>query len=214
MSVGSDQPLEICDIEPGLWIWRLPHPQWTPGLDWQQMVTCTCVEAGDQTILLDPLAPPDAAKGFWQRLEQRPPTAVVVLKPDHVRDADCFIDRFGASGFGPRLYFPDDLPKNELEPIDPGYRLPGGLEALYEGRGRLETPVWCPAQRTIVFADALTERNGELKIWSTPWHQERVVPALRKLLELPFERVIISHGEPLHSREEYERALERMPFGR
>jgi hypothetical protein len=36
-----------------------------------------------------------------------------------------------------------------------------------------------------------------------------VLPALRKLLELPFERVIVEHGEPVHERAAYERALER-----
>jgi hypothetical protein len=44
-------------------------------------------------------------------------------------------------------------------------------------------------------------------VWSTPWHEERVLPALRALLELPFEHVIVSHGEPLHDRAAYERAL-------
>jgi hypothetical protein len=32
------------------------------------------------------------------------------------------------------------------------------------------------------------------------------------LLELPFEHVIISHGEPLHTRQEFEAALEREPY--
>jgi len=63
-----------------------------------------------------------------------------------------------------------------------------------------------------VFADALTERGGELRVWATPWHEERVLPALRGLLELPFERVIVSHGEPLHDRAAFERALELPPF--
>ena len=30
----------------------------------------------------------------------------------------------------------------------------------------------------------------------------------RRLLDLPFERVIISHGEPVHTRDAFERALE------
>jgi hypothetical protein len=209
----SAAAVEIRDVEPGLWIWRLNHPHWRPGLDWQPLVTCTCVQAGKETVLLDPLAPRDDAHEFWERLEKQPPTVIAILKPDHVRDADRFLERFRARGFGPRLYFRDDLPKSDLEPIDPGSRLPGGLEALYDGRGRLETPVWCPDHRTIVFADALTEREGALRIWNTPWHEERVLPALRKLLELPFDRVIISHGEPVHSRSEYGYALERTPFG-
>jgi hypothetical protein len=36
--------------------------------------------------------------------------------------------------------------------------------------------------------------------------------ALRALLEFPFERVIVSHGQPVHSRAEYERALARRPW--
>ena len=61
-------------------------------------------------------------------------------------------------------------------------------------------------------ADALTERNGELLVWGTPWHAERVLPALRALLDLPFEHVIVSHGRPVHDRAAYERALEREPW--
>jgi hypothetical protein len=35
--------------------------------------------------LLDPLLPPDDATQVWDRLAQRPPTAVAVLSPDHMR---------------------------------------------------------------------------------------------------------------------------------
>ena len=40
-----------------------------------------------------------------------------------------------------------------------------------------------------------------------------MLPALRALLELPFEHVIVSHGEPVHDRGAYERALELPPWG-
>jgi hypothetical protein len=63
-----------------------------------------------------------------------------------------------------------------------------------------------------VFADALTAPEGELRVWTTPWHEERALPALRALLELPFEQVIVSHGGPVHTRAEYERALEIAPW--
>ena len=43
--------------------------------------------------------------------------------------------------------------------IEPGSELPGGLVALYDGRGRNETPLWAPEQRALLFADALTERQ-------------------------------------------------------
>jgi hypothetical protein len=49
-------------------------------------------------------------------------------------------------------------------------------------------------------------------VWATPWHEERTLPALRALLDLSFEQVLVSHGEPVHSREDYLAALEREPW--
>jgi hypothetical protein len=204
---------ELLDVAPGLWIWRVEHPAWKPGLDWQPMVTSTCVESGGEIALLDPLAPPEDATDVWARLDARPPTLVVVLKPDHVRSVDLFAERYGARGFGPYLFWGGDAPQTELEPIEPGSELPGGLVALYDGRGRMETPLWLPEQRALVFADALTAPEGELLVWATPWHEKRALPALRELLELPFEHLIVSHGEPVHDRAAFERALELPPWG-
>src|SRR5918912_4644063 len=199
--------MEIVDVAPGLWIWRLEHPEWAPHLSWPPAVTSTVVESRGEVAVLDPLAPPDGSE-VWARLDARPPTVAVVLKPDHVRDVDLFVQRYGARAFGPRLFFRDDIPETELEPVEPGDALPGGLVAPYDGRGRNETPLWLPEQRALVFADALTAPEGELRVWSTPWHEERALPALRKLLEIPFEHVIVAHGEPVHDRAAYERALE------
>jgi hypothetical protein len=193
---------EIRDVAPGLWIWRVEHPDWKPGLDWEQLVTSTCVESGGEVAVLDPIDP-----GDWERFDARPPTLAVVLKPDHVRDVDLFVQRYGVRAFGPRLFFRDDIPETELEPVEPGDALPGGLVALYDGRGRNETPLWLPEQRTLVFADGMTAPGGELRVWDTAWHEERVLPALRALLELPFERVIVAHGEPVHDRGAFVRAL-------
>ena len=74
---------EIREITDGLWFWRVRHPKWKPEDDWQPVVTCTCVESVGEVALLDPLAPPDEAKAFWDRLDGRPPTYLVVLLPDH-----------------------------------------------------------------------------------------------------------------------------------
>jgi hypothetical protein len=202
----------MIDVAPGLWVWRIEHPAWQPGFDWERLVTSTCVESGGETLALDPLAPPAEATAVWERLDARPPTAVVILKPDHVRDVDLFVGRYGAHAFGPRLFFRDDIPGTDLVPIEPGNTLPGGLVALYDGRGRDETPLWLPEQRALVFADALTARGGELRVWGTPWHEERVLPALRELLDLPFEHVIVAHGDPVHTRTDYERALAIAPY--
>jgi glyoxylase-like metal-dependent hydrolase (beta-lactamase superfamily II) len=203
---------ELRDVAPGLWIWRVEHPDWRPNLGWERFVTSTCVESGGEVAVIDALAPPEEATEIWARLDERPPTLAVVLKPDHVRDVDLFVQRYDVRAYGPYLFWRGDVPETELEPIEPGSELPGGLVSLYDGRGRMETPLWLPEQRALVFADALTERDGELLVWGTPWHEERVLPALRALLDLPFEHVLISHGEPVHDRAAYERALELPPW--
>jgi glyoxylase-like metal-dependent hydrolase (beta-lactamase superfamily II) len=203
---------ELRDVAPGLWLWQLDHPDWHPGVDWGPRVTSTCVASRGEVALLDPLAPPREAREIWDRIDDGPPTLVAVLKPDHVRDVDLFVHRYGARAFGPRLFWRTNIPETELEPLEPGMDLPGGFVTLYDGRGRDETPLWLPDQRTLVFADALTAPEGELLVWATPWHEERTLPALRALLDLPFERVIVSHGDPVHDRAAFERALERRPW--
>ena len=142
--------VEIRDVADGLWLWRVPHPDWRPDADWEPLVTATCVESRGEVAVLDP--------------------------------------------------------------IEPGSELPGGLVALYDGRGRNETPLWLPEQRALVFADALTAPGGELRVWASPAHEDRALPALRALLDLPFQHVVVSHGEPVHDRAAYERALELRPW--
>lgn len=211
--MSEQRQVELREVAAGLWLWRLENPYWRPGVDWEPLVASTCVESGGETVVLDPYAPPANASAVWERLDARPPTVVAVLKPDHVREVDLFVRRYSARPFGPRLFFRDDIPETELTPIEPGDHLPGGLVALYDGRGRDETPLWLPEQRALVFADALTAPGGELRVWASRWHEERALPALRALLELPFEQVIVSHGEPVHDRVAYERALELPPWG-
>jgi hypothetical protein len=205
--------VEVRDVATGLWLWRLPHPEWVTGVDWPELVSSVCVTAGGETTLIDPLAPLASAREVWTRLEQRPPTQVAVLKPDHVRDVDLFVRLFGARAHGPVVYFRGNVPATELSPVEPGTVLPGGLVALHDGRGRNETPLWLPEQRALVFADALTAPDGELRVWETPWHEQRVLPALRAMLELPFEHVLVSHGDPVHTRDAFVRALELPPYG-
>jgi hypothetical protein len=201
---------ETLDVRAGLWIWRLSYPEWHEGAGWPEVVTSTCVESGSEVAVLDALAPPEGS-AIWQRLDARPPTVAIVLKPDHVRDVDLFVRRYGCRAFGPWLFWRSNIPETELEPIEPGSQLPGGLRALDDGRGRNETPLWLPEQRTLVFADGLAGSPEGLRIWETP-HLARARATLWELLELPFEHVIVAHGEPLHDRAAFERALELPPW--
>ena len=211
-SVTSE--VELRDIAPGLWIWRAEHHHWKLGDDWQPIVTSVYVESGGERWVLDAIVPKTPATELWKRLDEKPPTMAGVVIADHVRDIDEFVRRYHVRPFGPRLFWPDDIPKTALEPIYPDKVLPGGLVALYDGRGRLETPLWLPEQRTIVFGDGMTERNGKLLVWGSPSHEKRAMPAFREMLKLPFDRVIISHAdsEPVHDRSAFERALKLPPW--
>jgi hypothetical protein len=228
-----DPQLRVQDLGPGLWIWRLLHPGWSEEVDWQPIVTTVCVDLGRERLLVDPLVPPPHASAVWDRLHARPPTAVVLVIPDHVRpiwteptvyqaarrggsrketSIDFLVRRYRCAAYGPATLDPGDEVETPLRPIVADLVLPGGAIALADPRGFKETPLWLPEQRVIVFGDALTERNGELRTWTMADVDGSAKRNLRALLQLPFERVIISHGEPVHSRAEYERALERPPW--
>jgi hypothetical protein len=148
----------------------------------------------------------------WERIEALAPRTLVVLKPDHIRDVDLFVRWYGAVAYGPQLYWRDDVPRTELRSVQPGDELPGGLQAHHDGRGVMETPLYLPEQRALVFADALTAPDGVLRVWATPWHEARTLPALQALLALDFEHVLVSHGEPVHDRDAFVAALEREPW--
>ena len=84
--------------------------------------------------------------------------------------------------------------------------------ALYDGRGRNETPLWLPEQRALVFADALTAPEGELRVWAEPVAPRAHAARVARPAGLPFEHVVVAHGEPVHDRAAYERALELDPW--
>jgi hypothetical protein len=88
----------------------------------------------------------------------------------------------------------------EVMDVAPGLRL-----------WRMSHPHWKPADDwPPIVTSTVVEAGGEVLLIDPlmpPWHEERVLPALRKMLELPFEQVIISHGEPVHDRAAFERAL-------
>ncbi|HYM83999.1 MAG TPA: MBL fold metallo-hydrolase, partial [Candidatus Dormibacteraeota bacterium] len=206
-------------IVPGLWLWRQRHWEWREGDDWEPEVSSFVVESGGEVILIDPLAPPPIAGAeVYRRLEATPPTAIVILKPDHVRDVDQFAHWYGIPARGPWLFWGGEAPRTELQPIFPDEVLPGGLVAQFDGRGGLERPLYLPEQRALVFADGMAAHEaggGLLRVWWTPILEKRVMPALRAMLELPFELVLVSHGQPVHTRADFEAALTtREPWSR
>jgi hypothetical protein len=204
--------VEMRDVAPGLWLWRQPHPDWSEDEGWEPAVSSWAVESAGERIVIDALAPHPRERAVWERLDTFAPTTAVVLKPDHVRDVDLFVRWYDCSAYGPWLFWRTDIPHAELETLRPGDNLPGGLQVLHDPRDGVETPLYLPEQRALVFADGMAGMGGVLRVWETPWLEERTIPALREFLELPFEHVLVSHGEPVHSRPDFESALGRDPW--
>ena len=46
------------ELTEGLWRWTARHPEWHPG-EFGAEVACFAAQAGDTTLLIDPLLPPD-----------------------------------------------------------------------------------------------------------------------------------------------------------
>jgi glyoxylase-like metal-dependent hydrolase (beta-lactamase superfamily II) len=177
--------VRVEEIATGLWRWTGLHPQWTPrdgGPDgWEQEVGCVYYEAPTATVLFDPLVPPEDAERFLAALDRDvgrtgQPVRVLLTVESHRRSAGELAARYGAS----------------IGELPPGVEvaLSAWDEAIY----------WIPEHRALVFGDVVLGRNGGLELprtWIGEEHYDEVVAALRPLLELPAERALVTHGEPV-----------------
>ena len=122
----------------------------------------------------------------------------------HTRSAEEVVRRYGgrlhaASRARPAIQRRTSAVTDVFRPGDP---LPGGIEALPSGRAT-EVVYWIPAHRAIVPGDViLGDGNGGLRLCPQSWlpagiDHRRLREALKPLLDLPVERVLVSHGEPV-----------------
>jgi hypothetical protein len=81
-----------------------------------------------------------------------------------------------------------------------GAELPGGIHAFQTARAA-EVVYWLPEQRAVVVGDVLL--GSPLRLCPERWLGKQthadLRSALQPLLELPVERVLVSHGEPVLS---------------
>jgi glyoxylase-like metal-dependent hydrolase (beta-lactamase superfamily II) len=202
------------EIGPGLLYWTARHPDWHPG-EFGAAVGSYAAIAGADLLLIDPLLPEDEPEPVLAALERRlgERIAILVTIGYHVRSAAALRERWQrdvpVTIHGPpqveRRLPPDARAAFRL--LDPGSPGPGGVRAYRVGRPvRGERPLWLPSHRALAFGDAVVVTpGGELRMWIQEpltdgrkvFYRERFAPTLRPLLELPVERVLVTHGAPV-----------------
>jgi hypothetical protein len=138
--------------------------------------------------LIDPLLPTDRREEFLRWLDERVagrPVSILTTIRWHRRDREQLAER----------YSPNTT--NAWNAVPAGVK-PKPL------RGAGETVFWLPAVATLVAGDRLIAVDGEgLRLppesWLSDVHVNRsgLADVLSPLLELPIERVLVSHGEPV-----------------
>src|SRR5215216_5269991 len=78
----------------GLWRWTARHPEWHPG-EFGAEVACFAISAGDTTLLIDPLLPPEPA-AVVDRVDRMLGTrlAILITIPYHVRSTEELWQRY------------------------------------------------------------------------------------------------------------------------
>jgi len=190
-------------IASGLWRWTAFHPEW------KEDVGCVYYASSEAVVLIDPLVPQEAEERFWNALDRDVeragvPVHVLVSVHWHARSARTIGKRYGA-----RLWAPSRARAavarragKVTDPFRPGDELPGGVEAFPTARSG-EVVFWLPEHRAVVPGDVLLgDGRGGIRLCPASWlpqgvGQGKLRESLRPLLDLPVERVLLSHGLPV-----------------
>ena len=195
--------MQVRELATGLWYWTGRHPGWTPadgGPDgWDQEVGCYFYDGPDAICLFDPLIPMEDRDRFFEALDRDveqagKPVRILLTVDAHRRSAADLAER--------HVIDPPPLP-----PERP--RLAAGVEIAAEAAG--EFVFWLPEHRALVAGDLIIGRAHGLEVPRT-WLEDRceeAIERLRPLLDLPVDRVLVTHGEPVleDGLEALERAL-------
>ncbi len=149
---------------------------------------CVLYELPGTVVLIDPLLPSIEHEQFLEWLDRRVagrPVSILTTIRWHRRDRDELAERYRANTTRAWNFVP---PGVEQWPL----------------RGAGETLFWLPAVASLVAGDRLIgDGHGGVRVCPESWladvraNRADVAGLLRPLLELPIERVLVSHGEPV-----------------
>jgi glyoxylase-like metal-dependent hydrolase (beta-lactamase superfamily II) len=193
----------VMQIAPGLWRWTGFHGEW------KEDVGSTYCETEDGVVLVDPLVPPEDTKRFWRALDRDVELVggdvhVLVTVFWHTRSTKAMVERYGARVWAPARGKQAVARRAGVvtDPFRPDDALPGGIRAFRTGRAA-EVVYWIPDHRALVCGDALLgDGDGGLRLCPESWLPQgathaTLVDSLRSVLDLPVERVLVSHGDPV-----------------
>jgi hypothetical protein len=180
--------VEAVRIADGLWRWTAEHPNWENWPEherWPREVGCVYYEAADAAVLIDPLVPTGEENDFFHHLdadvERHGLPVVILLTADwHRRSADELAARYNARVGGAP---PDGVEEFPIEGVDE-------RQVAYFLR---------PHAALIVAETFQVDVRGELFLCKSPAlkRPDEFEASLDRLMELPVERLLVSHGEPI-----------------
>ena len=189
----------LVELRPGLYRWEARHPEATPSpvpdspADWGPNVGSVAYAAPEALVLVDPLVPEDRSDlqaAIDDLVEQHGlPVVILTTLQFHRRSRSELVRRYSASTSRAKK------------------SLPKGVETV-RIRGAGETMVWLPEHRALIPGDRLLgDERGGLRLCPDSWlrylpsgmQQAELRAALRPLLDLPVEMVLVSHGAPVLS---------------
>jgi hypothetical protein len=182
------------ELSAGLYRWTARHPEWRPGADaggpddWGPLVGSALYEVSEAVVLFDPLLPDEDRDGFLQWLDGlvggRPVSILTTIRW-HRRYREKLADRYAANSARAWNFIPHGV---EPRPL----------------RGAGETVYWLPDVAALVFGDRLLgDDAGGVTLPPESWLRQAQVDRaglarlMRPLTELPVERLLVSHGEPV-----------------
>lgn len=180
----------MTEIAPGLHRWTAFHP------DWEEEVGCLAVETDDGLVLIDPLDPP---RQFG--------------KPEHVLITVYWHGRASGRVAARYVWAPARAARplqnrgiQVTNAIRNDTSLPGGLCAVPTARAG-EVVYWLPQQKAVAVGDVLLGAGAKpratddaLRLCPERWlgkaTHDDLRASLEPLLDLPIQRVLVSHGAP------------------
>jgi hypothetical protein len=181
---------QVARIAPGLRRWSAWHEEW------KDEVGSLAVDTDDGVVLIDPIDPPRG-----------------LARADHVLLTVFWHGRSSGEVPGAQVWASKRAVRRlrnrgvEVTESVEGAELPGGIRALTTARDS-EVVYWLPQQKAVVVGDVLLGAGAKPKPTDDPlrlcperWldgkSHDDLRASLRPLLELPVQRVLVSHGRPI-----------------